>query len=249
MVCPHCTSTSVVKNGFKADSKKQRYKCRSCRRKFVCGGQDWFVSDRERLIIDNLLKERTALRGICRVVGISLSWLVAYTSSLYQKQPQDLGYIHKNRHKGSNGEVVLTLYECEADEMWSFVGKKTNKQWIWIALCGRTKQVICFHVGGRGREDAKLFWAKIPEEVKQQSIIHTDDWEPYKGVIPEAIHRPAKMKKFTNHIERFNNTVRQRVSRLVRKTLSFSKKLENHILALRYFFCAYNKETQAKMQV
>jgi len=238
-----------VKNGFKADSKKQRYKCRSCRRKFVCGGQDWFVTDLERQIVDNLLKERISLRGICRVVAVSLSWLRIYAKALYMKQPENLGYIHKVQKAGSNGEVFLKLSECGADEMWSFVGKKTNKQWIWIALCGITKQVICFHVGGRGREDAKLFWAKIPKEVKQQSIIHTDDWEPYKGVIPEAIHRPAKMKKFTNHIERFNNTVRQRVSRLVRKTLSFSKKLENHILALWYFFCAYNKETQAKMQV
>ena len=29
--------------------------------------------------------------------------------------------------------------------------------------------------------------------------------------------------------ERFNNTLRQRVSRLVRETLSFSKKLANHV--------------------
>ncbi|MBE9123011.1 hypothetical protein IQ269_19965 [Tychonema sp. LEGE 07199] len=29
-------------------------------------------------------------------------------------------------------------------------------------------------------------------------------------------------------MERLNNTLRQRISRLVRKTLSFSKKLENH---------------------
>jgi hypothetical protein len=28
--------------------------------------------------------------------------------------------------------------------MWSFVVSKTNKQWIWIALDGATKQVIAF---------------------------------------------------------------------------------------------------------
>ncbi|MEG4589258.1 IS1 family transposase, partial [Microcoleus sp. MOSTC5] len=44
----------------------------------------------------------------------------------------------------------------------------------------------------------------------------------------------------TNHIERFNNTLRQRVCRLVRKTLSFSKKLENHIGAIWYFIHHYN---------
>jgi IS1 family transposase len=41
-------------------------------------------------------------------------------------------------------------------------------------------------------------------------------------------------------IERFNNTLRQRVSRLVRSTLAFSKKVENHIGAIRYFISHYN---------
>jgi hypothetical protein len=44
----------------------------------------------------------------------------------------------------------------------------------------------------------------------------------------------------TSYIERFNCTLRQRVSRLVRKTLSFSKKLENHIGAIWYFVHYYN---------
>jgi insertion element IS1 protein InsB len=44
----------------------------------------------------------------------------------------------------------------------------------------------------------------------------------------------------TNHIERFNNMLRQRVSRLVREALSFSKKLANHIGAIKLFICHYN---------
>ncbi|PSO77342.1 MAG: hypothetical protein BRC40_02005 [Cyanobacteria bacterium QH_8_48_120] len=40
----------------------------------------------------------------------------------------------------------------------------------------------------------------------------------------------------TNYIERFNNTLRQRVGRLLRQSLSFSKKLSNHIGAIWYFF-------------
>jgi len=43
----------------------------------------------------------------------------------------------------------------------------------------------------------------------------------------------------TSYIERFNNALRQRVSRKVRKTLSFSKSLENHIGALWYFVHYY----------
>jgi len=55
-------------------------------------------------------------------------------------------------------------------------------------------------------------------------------------VIPAAQHKAiSKLARKTNHIERFNNTLRQRVSRLVRAALSFSKKLANHIGAIKLF--------------
>ncbi|MEG4390824.1 IS1 family transposase, partial [Microcoleus sp. N9_A2] len=50
----------------------------------------------------------------------------------------------------------------------------------------------------------------------------------------------GKETGLTNYIERFNNTRRQRISRFVRKTLSFSKKLSNHIGAIWYCIHEYN---------
>ena len=49
-----------------------------------------------------------------------------------------------------------------------------------------------------------------------------------------------KLARQTNPIERFNNTLRQRVSRLVRGALAFSNKLVNHIGAIKLFICHYN---------
>ena len=40
----------------------------------------------------------------------------------------------------------------------------------------------------------------------------------------------TKKARKPNHVERFNNTLRQRVSRLAREALSFSKKLAHHIV-------------------
>ena len=60
-------------------------------------------------------------------------------------------------------------------------------------------------------------------------------------IIPAAQHRAlSKLARKTNHIERFHTTLRQRVSRLVRDALSFSKKLANHIGAIKLFLCHYN---------
>jgi hypothetical protein len=53
--------------------------------------------------------------------------------------------------------------------------------------------------------------------------VYTDYWEAYETVIPSKRHRAVgKESGLTSYIERFNNTLRQRIARLVRKTLSFS---------------------------
>jgi insertion element IS1 protein InsB len=72
--------------------------------------------------------------------------------------------------------------------MWSFVQKKSNKQWIWIAQCRRTRQVIAFHIGGRARVDAQELWIRIPEEIKTQGFFYSDDWNAYKGIFPKERH-------------------------------------------------------------
>ena len=72
-------------------------------------------------------------------------------------------------------------------------------------------------------------------------MFHTDAYPSYGRVIPKAQHRAIiKAARKTNHVERFNGTLRQRLSRLLRSALSFSKKLTNHIGAIRYFICHYN---------
>src|SRR5262249_33285341 len=72
-----------------------------------------------------------------------------------------------------------------------------------------------------------------------------DDPAVERGVIhgdPPLAHHLLELsiRNHTNHIEQFNNTLRQRVSRLGRSTLAFSKSIENHIGAIRYFICHYN---------
>jgi insertion element IS1 protein InsB len=60
-------------------------------------------------------------------------------------------------------------------------------------------------------------------------------------VIPPTQHKAiTKQARKTNHVERFYNTLRQCLSRLARDTLSFSKKLANHIDAIKFFICHYN---------
>jgi insertion element IS1 protein InsB len=137
--------------------------------------------------------------------------------------------------------VILQRLKAEVDELWSFVGTKANRQWVWIAMDATTRQVIAFHVGDRSGQSAEALWEEIPTLYQERATFYTDQYEVYKSVIPSAQHRAiTKLARKTNHVERFNCTLRQRVSRLVRATLSFSKKLSSHIGAIRYFICDYN---------
>ena len=125
--------------------------------------------------------------------------------------------------------------------MWSFVGAKENKQWIWLALDADTREIVGVFIGDRSRQSAKQLWQSLPAVYRQCAMSYTDFWESYAQVLPSKRHRAVgKETGKTSYIERFNNTLRQRVGRLVRKTLSFSKKLSNHIGAIWYFVHHYN---------
>lgn len=125
--------------------------------------------------------------------------------------------------------------------MWSFVGKKSNKQWIWLAMNTANRQIIGLHVGSRDAKAAQKLWDSIPKIFKEHGTFFTDYWEAYRAIIPVKQHIAlGKDSGFTNHQERFNLTLRHRISRLVRKNLAFSKKQKNHVGAIKYFICDYN---------
>jgi IS1 family transposase len=132
--------------------------------------------------------------------------------------------------------VILQRLEAELDELWSCVGKKANRHWVWIAIDITTRQVLAFHVSDRRGQSAQALWEKIPTVYRQHAMFYTDHSAAYTGLIPSAPHRAiSKLARKTNHVERFNCTLRQRVLRLVHATFSFSKKLNNHIGAIKYF--------------
>jgi insertion element IS1 protein InsB len=236
MTCPTCGSHDISKNGTTRRGK-QNYKCRDCNRQFVEDPQ-WKPRDKDTLsLIDLLLLEKIALAGIARATGVSDSWLQDYVNAYYATVPQAVNVIPKARGK----------LRVQMDELWSFVDNKGNKRWVWLALDADTREVIGCHIGDRSRESARALWQSLPAVYRQCAIVYTDGWEAYETVIPSKRHHAVgKDSGLTSYIERFNNTLRQRVSRLVRKTLSFSKKLENHVGAIWNFIHEYNRLIREK---
>jgi len=182
-------------------------------------------------LIDRLLLEKISLAGIVRATGVSSRWLQYYVN-------KKLGAVKREVEVKSKKKGKLTI---QCDEMWSFVGKKDNKQWIWLAIDASTKEIVGVYIGKRDQAGAQGLWDSLPPVYRQCAVSYTDFWSAYETVFPQKRYKAVgKETGLTNYIERFNNTMRQRISRLVRKTLSFSKKLSNHIGAIWYFIHEYN---------
>lgn len=82
---------------------------------------------------------------------------------------------------------------------------------------------------------ARRLWSRIPS-----AYLHTDHLESYHNVLPPKQHHATYHWSPTNHVERFNNTLRQRLGRFVRKTLSFSKSPLMHECVIRLSLHRYN---------
>jgi IS1 family transposase len=233
--CPRCQLSHIKRNGHTYYGK-QNYQCKLCDRQFVVKNET--VSAEKRQLIKSLLLERISLRGICRVLKVSLSWLINFIEQLYLTTPEDLRFVLPVA-------ADIEIFCLEADELWSFVGRRANKRWIWLVLERRTRQIMALHIGDRSQDSALAVWAKMPLAVKAQALVLTDCWDAYAVAIPAAQHVACeKQSGQVSLIERFNCTLRQRVSRLVRKSLSFSKSDWFHLEAIKYFIAHYNLQQQ-----
>ena len=103
-----------------------------------------------------------------------------------------------------------------------------------------TRQVVAYFVGDRSAESARALRKRIPADYRCRAT-RGDWWLADDEVFPRRTHRSTgKGAGQTCHVERWNNTLRQRLGRFVRKTFSFSKCERMHEVDLRLFVHHYN---------
>jgi hypothetical protein len=94
--CPGCGSTQFKKNGH-IRSGKQNHRCKACGRQFVASAEDRIIADEQRTLVEHLLRERISLHGICRAVGVSLTWLLHFMVECFAACPD---HLHVQRPAG-----------------------------------------------------------------------------------------------------------------------------------------------------
>ncbi len=109
--------------------------------------------------------------------------------------------------------------------MWTFLGRKDNPTWLWMALSRRNVQVLAFHVGGRSLGDAKALWEQVPMPW-QNLLVFTDLYPVYKQLFASRPLKHCATRKGdgeTSELEGVNNALRQRLSYLVRRSCAFAR--------------------------
>jgi insertion element IS1 protein InsB len=108
--------------------------------------------------------------------------------------------------------------------MWSFVGRKAQKRWLWHAIDHLTGVVLAYVFGNRAGE----VFVELQKLLKPFGLVHfyTDGAGVYDRHLPTTAHSVGKVH--TPQIERKHLTLRARLKRLARKTICFSKSVFMH---------------------
>jgi|SRR6266516_382892 len=226
--CHVCKSAHIVRNGTNRYGKAQ-YHCKDCGAYRVLKPK-LTSSEIEQQTVLRACLERSSLRGVERIFDVARQTVAQWIKAHVQKLPD----IKDLLLPAESGDVL------ELDEIWGFVLKKAHTRWLWTAMCRRTRQIVAFVIGDRSKATCLRLWFEIPDEYKH---CHTfsDFWRAYQHVFPAETHNSVgKETGESAHMERWNNTLRQRVGRYVRRTLSFSKSDEYHSLFTRWFILQYN---------
>jgi IS1 family transposase/transposase-like protein len=226
--CPKCGSPDLVKNGrdYKGD---QKYHCKTCASYGTLHAQRGYAEP-TRQQVKRALVERVSWRAIERLWGVSRPTIAVWIEHWVDQLPS----------------LEATLAEAqledvlELDELGSLVFKKANQRWVWVALCRRTRQIVAYFIGDRTEASCLQLWRRIPL-VYARCHSFSDFWDAYQRIFALDRHQSVgKDSGQTNHIERWFNTLRQRLARFVRKTLSFSKSDKFHESVFRLFVHHYN---------
>ncbi len=112
MKCAYCKN-SCIKFGLQK-SGLQKFFCKDCKKyqQSTYVRKAWLVGTTDR--IQALVREGLALRGIARILNISLSTVISKIKQLSTRLVNPVGPFRRGH-----------IYEI--DELWTFVGSKANE--------------------------------------------------------------------------------------------------------------------------
>jgi transposase-like protein len=116
MKCPQCHSSNLRKDGHQ--NGKQRFECKDCGRLLRVLRSSEVIISSQKDLSRNVL-EWHGFRAIERVTGIHHTTIMNWVKESAQELPED-------------EEDHPTV--AELDELQTYVGRRTDKVWLWTAI-------------------------------------------------------------------------------------------------------------------
>ena len=105
--------------------------------------------------------------------------------------------------------------------MWTCVGRKRRKVWLWLAVERASRRIVAWVLGSRGTATLQRLWQALPRRYRRHTRYFTDAWRAYPRVLPAEAHVVGKTG--TRVVEALNGKLHHRGGVLVRRSRSFSK--------------------------
>jgi len=216
IICPRCSSVSIVKNG-KTAQRKQRYLCKCCRRQFIRDYANLGCVKAVRDLVVPLTINGAGIRDIERVLFLSTNTILK-TLREAAKRADEPAYPRRVR-------------DLEMDEFWSFVGAKRRQRRTWYGYDRQRRKVVAFVNERRTDAACRQLLQKLGG--CQITRYHTDNWQSYAKLLPARRHRTGK--EGTSRIERHNLNFRTRLKRPQRHTICYSKSAVLHDAVIKLY--------------
>src|SRR5215475_6151196 len=204
IICPRCSSVSIVKNG-KTAQRKQRYSRKDCRRQFIRDYTNLGCVGAIRDLVVPLTIDGSGIRDIERVLFLSTNTI--------------LKTLREAATRIDESAYPRRVRDLEMDEFWSFVGAKRRQRWTWYGYDRQRRKVVAFVNERRTDAACRQLLQKLGE--CQITRYHTDNWRSYAKLLPTRRHRISK--EGTRRIERHNLNFRTRLKRLQRHKICYSR--------------------------
>jgi insertion element IS1 protein InsB len=212
--CPRCRSVVVVKSGH--HHGKQRWLCKHCRYQFTSVNPPVEANDQTKRVAVTLYGHGLSFRCVAQLLATSahsvIRWVTDYIDTCCSKPAPE-------------GAVVI-----EVDEMWHYLGNKTNKLWIWTALDRASGRLIDWECGDRDQITFERLLARLQRW--KVRLFCTDEYIVYEQALSVGQHYAGKDQ--TVSLERTHSRLRHWLARFRRRTcvVSRSKEMVNRSMAL-----------------
>ena len=134
--CIHCNSSDVVKHGC-SKTGEQRYRCCNAECSHVTFMLSYtnlgFLPEIGSKVVDMALNG-SGIRDTARVLDISPPTVIKeLKKKVTELEAVNHNFIGNVINPQDIQVVISRCNEAEIDEMWSFVGNKSQQRWLWHA--------------------------------------------------------------------------------------------------------------------